>query len=210
MTDKSAVQGSAISRPAARQKGQRTRQAIIDEARRILVDEGYENFVLRQIAKNIGIQPGNLEYYFPTKKDLVWEVLAPENDKYTVTYGSMVRNATTPSEKILAMVDFLLEDIKLKATCTIWYTIWALAPHDAEIADVMDQWYQSYLASLGNLLQQTVPTLSAERAHHLARIITALMDGLTNQIGFGKPDHPTMKGFEDEIRRSIVMLFELS
>lgn len=209
MTDKPSNASEGSTRPAARKKGERTRQSIVDEARRILVDEGYDSFVLRQIAKNIGIQPGNLQYYFPTKKELIWEVLVPEIDKYSGTYASMMGNATTRSAKILAMVEFLLEDIKLKSTCTIWYTIWAIAPHDPEMADVMDRFYQSYLESLGTLLQRAAPELSDRRAHHLARMITALMDGLTNQIGYGKPNHESLEGFEDEIKSSILHLIDL-
>jgi len=197
-------------RPRARKKGEITRQAIVDEARRILVDEGYENFVLRQIAKNIGIQPGNLQYYFPTKKDLIWEVLSPEINKYSTTYNELSEGTSSGSAKILTMVNFLLEDIKSKATCNIWFTIWALAPHDPEIADLMDRWYQAYLEDLAKLIQAAEPKLALQRAHHIARIITALMDGMTNQIGHGKPRHKTIEGLEDEIRSTLLHLVTLS
>jgi len=197
------------TRPAARQKGNKTRQTIIAEARRILVDEGFENFVLRKIAKNIGIRPGNLQYYYPTKKDLLWEVLTPEIDKYEDTYAAVIENSTSKSAKILAMVDFLLKDIRVKSTCTIWYTIWALAPHDDEVAEIMDRWYDAYINALATLLQKADPTIPDRRANHLARMITALMDGLTNQIGYGKPQHPSLDGFENEIRMAILHLINI-
>lgn len=208
MTEK--TDQSIIPRPRARRKGEMTRLAIVKEARRILVDEGYENFVLRKIAKNIGIQPGNLQYYFPTKKDLIWEVLSPEISKYSGTYTEVTTTASTGSAKILATVDFLLDDIKVKSTCNIWFTIWALAPHDPEIAEIMDRWYQEYLASLAQLIKASMPNLSEQRANHVARIITALMDGMTNQIGYGKPRHDTLEGIEDEIRSTILHLVTLS
>ncbi len=197
------------TRPAARQKGNKTRQTIIAEARRILVDEGYENFVLRKIAKNIGIQPGNLQYYYATKKDLLWEVLTPEFDKYEGTYEALMAQGTSKSAKILALVDFLLEDIKVKSTCTIWYTIWALAPHDEEVAETMDRWYETYIATLAKLLISADSSMQPGRANHLARIITALMDGLTNQIGYGKPRHASTDGLENEIRTSILHLVNI-
>jgi AcrR family transcriptional regulator len=208
MTEK--TDQSIIPRPRARRKGEITRLAIVEEARRILVDEGYENFVLRKIAKNVGIQPGNLQYYFPTKKDLIWEVLSPEISKYSGTYTEVTTNVSTGSAKILATVDFLLDDIKVKSTCNIWFTIWALAPHDPEIAEIMDRWYQEYLASLAQLIKASMPNLSEQRANHVARIITALMDGMTNQIGYGKPRHDTLEGIEDEIRSTILHLVTLS
>ena len=191
-------------RPAARKKGRKTRQAILNEARRILVDEGYENFVLRKIAKNIGIQPGNLQYYYSTKKELMWEVLSPEFDKYGDIYESMIEHGASKSAKVLAMVDFLLKDIKVKSTCTIWYTIWALAPHDPEVAEIMDRWYASYLTALSKLILSANPNMHPRRANHVARIITAIMDGMTNQIGYGKPYHDSLEGLENELRTAIL------
>lgn len=198
------------TRPAARKKGEKTRQAIIDEARRILVEEGYENFVLRKIAKNIGIQPGNIQYYYGTKKELLWEVLTPEIDKYEDTYESVAKHGTSKSAKILAVVDFLLKDIKVKSTCNIWFTVWALAQHDDEVAETMDRWYETYLSALANLIQSTDPEMHPRRAGHLARIITALIDGLTNQIGYGKPHHESIDGLENELRTSILHLVNLN
>jgi len=197
------------TRPAARKKGEKTRQAIIDEARRILVDEGYENFVLRRIAKNIGIQPGNIQYYYATKKELLWEVLTPEIDKYEDTYDSISEHGTSKSAKVLAMVDFLLKDIKVKSTCNIWFTVWALAQHDTEVAEIMDKWYETYISDLAKLLQSTDPNMHPRRSWHLARMITALMDGLTNQIGYGKPHHETIDGLDNEIRTSILHLINM-
>lgn len=197
------------ARPKARRKGEKTRQAILEEARRILVDEGYENFVLRKIAKNIGIQPGNLQYYFPTKKELLWEVLTPEIDKYEDTYQTVTEKGTSKSAKILAMVDFLLADIRIKSTCTIWYTIWALAPHDKEVAEIMDRFYETYITALSRLLLNADPNIHPRRANHIARIITALMDGMTNQIGYGKPQHESLEGLENELRSSIMHIVNM-
>lgn len=197
------------SRPAARKKGNKTRQSIIDEARRILVDEGYENFVVRRIAKNIGIQPGNIQYYYATKKELLWEVLTPEIDKYAHTYTTIAQYGSSKSAKVLAAVDFLLNDIKVKSTCNIWFTVWALSQHDKEVAEIMDRFYEFYIPSLAKLLLSTDSNMSSRRAHHLARMITALMDGMTNQIGYGKPHHPDIEGLENELRTSILHLVNL-
>ncbi len=199
-----------VARPAARQKGEKTRQAIIEEARRILVDEGYENFVLRKIANNIGIRPGNLQYYFATKNELLWEVLTPEINKYEDTYQNVVKHGSTKSAKILSMVDFLLQDIKVKSTCNIWFTIWALAPHDKEVADIMDRFYETYINALATLIKAADESISAHRANHLARIITALMDGMTNQIGYGKPHHPSLDGLESELRTAILHIVNMN
>jgi AcrR family transcriptional regulator len=196
-------------RPAARIKGDKTRQSIINEARRVLVDEGYENFVMRRIAKNLGIQPGNIQYYYATKKELLWEVLTPEIDKYADTYQAITQNGSSKSAKVLATVDFLLNDIRLKSTCNIWFTVWALSQHDDEVAEIMDRFYAFYISALAKLLCSTDTNMSTRRGHHLARMITALMDGMTNQIGYGKPHHSDIDGLENELRTAILHLVNL-
>lgn len=187
-------------------KGQKTRQAIIDEATNILVNEGYENFVLRQIAKRVGIQPGNLQYYYRTKNELLWEVLTPEIDKYEDTYIQLASKASTKAGKILALVDFLLADISVKSTCNIWFTIWALAPHDDEVAEIMDRFYLKYNQELSKLLRHADPDMGEQRSKHVACILTALFDGMTNQIGYGKPQHDFHVGIEDELRTTVLTL----
>ncbi len=191
-------------------KGQKTRQAIINEATNILVNEGYENFVIRQIAKRVGIQPGNLQYYYPTKKELLWEVLTPESDKYEDTYLKLAEKATTKSGKVLALVDFLIADIREKATCNIWFTIWALAPHDDEVAEIMDRFYLKYNESLSRLLRHADPDMPEQRSKHLACLLTALFDGMTNQIGYGKSKHEFHVGIEDELRSAVLALVGVS
>src|SRR5271156_3093587 len=70
-------------------KGKGTRARIIGITRSILVDEGYESFVLRQIAARAGISPGNHQYYFASKKELLQAVLEPELARYNETYAAV-------------------------------------------------------------------------------------------------------------------------
>ena len=169
-------------------------------ARSILVDEGYDRFVIRQISARVGIKPGNLQYYFANKKELLQAVLAPELARYHETYATLTHDKSGRNEAILAVVDFLLEEIKLKATCNIWYTVWALAPQDADIAALMDDWYQQYMGVLKSVIRTANPAISERRAGHIACLLTGLMDGLTNQIGYGKHTHAIHNGLESTVR----------
>jgi AcrR family transcriptional regulator len=185
-------------------KGHDTRERIVAVARSILVDEGYDRFVLRQIAARAGIKPGNLQYYFASKKELLQAVLEPELARYHDTFAGVTRRRSGRNAALLAVVDFLLQEIKLKATCNIWYTVWALAPQDADIAALMDDWYQKYLRELRTLILGANPLLGRRRAGHIAALLTAVMDGLTNQIGYGKVPRAIHRGLEAAVRRSFL------
>jgi AcrR family transcriptional regulator len=181
-------------------KGQDTRDRIIAAARAILVDEGYDNFVVRQISARVGIKPGNLQYYFANKKELLQAVLEPELARYHEAFASVTCDKSGKSEIILAVVDFLLKEVTRKAACNIWYTVWALAPQEQDISALMDDWYQKYLQELQSVIRSANPAISERRAGHIACILTAIMDGLTNQIGYGKVPHDIHAGLESAVR----------
>jgi AcrR family transcriptional regulator len=191
-----------------RRKGQDTRERIIAAARAILVDEGYDNFVVRQISARVGIRPGNLQYYFANKKELLQAVLEPELARYHQAFESVIRGKTGTHEVIGAVVDFLLEEVKQKATCNIWYTVWALAPQDEDIAALMDDWYHKYMRDLRGVIRSANRAISERRAGHIASVLTALMDGLTNQIGYGKVRHDLHRGVEGAVRALVLDLVD--
>ena len=189
-------------------KGRSTRERIIAVARAILVDEGYDKFVVRQISARAGIKPGNLQYYFANKKELLQAVLEPELSRYHQTFAAVTRDKSGKNEVILAVVDFLLQEITLKSTCNIWYTVWALAPQHPDIAALMDDWYQQYLRELRRVVCSANPGISETRAGHIACILTAIMDGLTNQIGYGKLPHDIHGRLESTVRSLFLELVQ--
>ena len=191
-----------------RRKGQDTRERIIAVARAILVDEGYDSFVVRQISARAGIKPGNLQYYFANKKELLQAVLEPELARYHETFAAVTGDKSGKNEAILAVVDFLLEEITRKSTCNIWYTVWALAPQDQDIAALMDDWYQKYMRELQNVIRSVNPAISERTAGHVACLLTAVMDGLTNQIGYGKVPHEIHSGLATAVRTLFLELVQ--
>lgn len=51
-----------------------TRERILKSSRRLFNEKGYAATTLAEIAKSVGIAPGNLTYHFPTKVQLVTEL----------------------------------------------------------------------------------------------------------------------------------------
>lgn len=200
---------NAAGKPGIRKKGQETRQKIIDVGRTILVEEGYENFILRRVAAEAKIKPGNLQYYFSSKKELLSAVLLSEISRYKDIYAQFADRGKGAREVTDAVVDFLIKEIRLKSTTNIWYVVWAQSAHDEDLAKVMDEWYLEYMGSLRELFKATVPGLSDRRAGHAASLLTALMDGLTNQIGHGRKRHRLHDEIEDSIKLTLFSLLQV-
>lgn len=56
-------------------KGHETRELILRTALHILIEEGYRAMSMRRIASACGMRLGNLTYHYPTREDLVRELL---------------------------------------------------------------------------------------------------------------------------------------
>ena len=62
-----------------------TKQKILDTARTLFNESGYNSVSLRDIAKTVGISEGNLTYYFQKKENLMEELLANGVDTFPAT-----------------------------------------------------------------------------------------------------------------------------
>jgi AcrR family transcriptional regulator len=81
------------------------RQRILDAAAKILARHGYAEATLAAIAEDVGTHAGSIYYYFPSREDLVKEVL--------LTSLRRMRNTVQPSPDEDATVSPL---IRLKTT----------------------------------------------------------------------------------------------
>jgi AcrR family transcriptional regulator len=60
-------------------KTDRTRQAIIDAAYQLIIEQGYAATSMRQIAAQAGMSPGSLYNHFPSKQDLFSAILSEKH-----------------------------------------------------------------------------------------------------------------------------------
>ena len=77
-------------------KGAARRDEILAEARAILVDEGLDRFVLREIAARVGILLGNLQYYYATRDDLLEALVRTELARNTAEVAALVSHWSLP------------------------------------------------------------------------------------------------------------------
>lgn len=52
-----------------------TRQDILDTAKRLFNEQGYNNVTTRDISETLGISKGNLTYYFKKKEDIIEAII---------------------------------------------------------------------------------------------------------------------------------------
>ncbi|MEA4833328.1 MAG: TetR/AcrR family transcriptional regulator [Oscillospiraceae bacterium] len=58
------------------------KELILDESKKIMYAEGYSGISIRRVAKKCGIAVGTIYNYFPTKKELIVEMMASFWEEY--------------------------------------------------------------------------------------------------------------------------------
>ncbi len=166
-------------------KGEERREAIEAAARRMLLDDGYAGVSLRRIATKLGISVGNLQYYFPTKDDLVEAVITGETQKPIDMLGDIAWSPDDAPASIHAAVGALLRYYASEAG-RFYAVMESLALHDPRYAKLKADGYAYVLDYIEHLIGLVSPDLAADRRAGLAQVLVALIDGASLQVQFAR------------------------
>jgi AcrR family transcriptional regulator len=195
------------ARPRRGRKGERRRREIIDTARQILLEEGWANLALRDVAVRLGMTHGNLQYYFPTKDDLLLAVFDEEVAKYTTGLHDAAAAASSRQARLEAIVDSALDEM-LTPEVRLWYVAHATASHSPEMREVLRRENERYREALAEELGEIASELSEQRRRHLAQLIQALLDGVAMQLSYADPSDADVKALFRELKSAVVTLID--
>lgn len=83
------------------------RRKILDAAKILFLDQGYEKTSIRNIADAIEYSPGTMYHYFKDKNDLFYELHREAINSFIKIFGNVI-NIEDPFEQLLAMgVEYL-------------------------------------------------------------------------------------------------------
>ena len=192
---------------ATQKRGAQRVDEILDAATVVLVQSGYGDFTMRRIADQAGMKLGNLQYYFPTKSDLLQALLEGEFDRYTLERQKLVGESNaTPKSLLNKLLDYILRDQENARCCSIFWELWALSTHDTGAAKVMDKFYQAYCAEIATLFREVNPNLGKRAAERRAALAVSMLEGLSLLRGHGKTRHSNINGIENELRETLLAL----
>jgi len=165
---------------AVLEKGLRRSEEILDAAATLLVEDGYAQLSTRKIAARAGIRPGNLQYYYRTKQDVVRALL----DRYLAVSMRAIEervaaSAGTPEARLRSGIEGILADQQVGRSCEFFREIWALAARDRAVANAVQDFYARYRDGIAQALLAVNPALGAARAKRRAALVVAMLEGLT-------------------------------
>jgi AcrR family transcriptional regulator len=155
------------------------RPELVDLARSVLVDEGLDRFVLRNIAARAGMTVGNLQYYFPTRDDLLTAVIEAEFDRDLAAIRGVV--AETGAGGLTTIAQRLVGNW-CDGGSSVFAALSLLAFHHERFRLLNREIYTTFYAELGTVIRAADPEADDAEVAARARLITALLDGVAIQI----------------------------
>lgn len=179
---------------ARRLNNSQTRQHIINTARQLFTERGFDNTSLKEIADAAGISPGTLFYYYSSKSNLIFDVTDQYFETLThrlvgwVAEANAVNSQSQPNSKsILRYVFNTIVHDTLRGKLHHYLIEQAVSCDPAMRARFLQK-YQEWRQMIEEGVMPFVPQPD-ERAL-LAHIITSVLDGLVIQAILGAPNLP--------------------
>lgn len=190
-------------------KGHETREEILRQALEILINEGYRAMSMRRVATACGMKFGNLTYHFPTREDLVRELLDAVISSYELAFGEVVHQpGLDPRRRLADICQLILGDILTKKTTHVFPELWALSNHDPFVLARVQELYSRARAPLVEIVGEIRPDLPESEREALALFISSSMEGTTPFAGYEKPFNQLMPKLEKIAVHAFIGLVE--
>ena len=190
-------------------KGKKRSSDIMEACKTVLIDKGYTQFSLRDIAKEAGIHLSNLQYYFRTREDLIRGLIDYNTHSYIQKYTELFTILpTTPLARFTAVIDYLIEDIKDPKTRRFFIQFWALLDAFGGHTDrLLNDMYAPHIQSLNNYIEELNPLLSPGVRQQRAAMIASMIEGMMlmlEEANEGLDENEA--GLEIEMRKQIIRI----
>ncbi|MFS1511414.1 TetR/AcrR family transcriptional regulator [Chengkuizengella sp. SCS-71B] len=158
-----------------------TKQKIVDAAYRVLAEQGYDKTSMKQIAKEAGVAQGLINYYFESKEDLLFELFHEESCRYSEELSKL--------SEIPMSDNFIHEALQVPKQLVMdqpeWhrlrFELFAIGLRSKRGAQEITRSSMMDREQTINELSR-LPISEELNIQGLARIITAVMDGLSLQM----------------------------
>ena len=168
-------------------KGQERIEIILEVAREVFVENGYNKLTMRRVALMAGITVGNLNYYYQTKEALFRDMLDNILKSYLKEFDKIIEDASAvPEERFTSVIEYLVQDLNTQETTKFFPELWALSNHDPYAAQLMNQMYTAERQVIYNLIDGVNPELKEDSKRELALYISCSIEGMTMFLGAGK------------------------
>lgn len=194
-------------------KGEQTRQRILDVSQRLILQNGFSGTAIDEIIYEAGITKGGFFYHFKNRSDLARQLMVrflEEDDRILNELVDRARDLVDdPLQQVLAFLKLYAETVEameeVHPGCLVASYTYESNQFDAEIQQLtregVDSWRRLFLALFERVQQDYECEVSIE---NLADMLNALLEGgivMSRIQGSNRILAQQMLQFRDYIRR---------
>ena len=158
-------------------KGRERIAKILESASQLLVEQGMEDFSVNKVAARAGISLGNLQYYFPRKKDLLFALLQSQLGPAQERVRAVADTADCDKQLLRDIVgDALGMNLRDDTCAAVWTTV-AMALYDPEMKSLADWWYSLYRDIITETVVRYNPDLEKDQIPSVVLTIMSAIEG---------------------------------
>lgn len=175
------------------------RAQIVEVARRLLVDSGYEAVTMRAVATGAGMSLAGLQHIYADKAALVDAMTDGIGSDYDDVYDDLANEVLGGEAALRNFISYVvLDDIQKPETAGFFFEMWRLAHREPAANVAVSKLYANQLDRMVTLVNRANPGLSTSEAAARAAIIMGSTDGFMNTIGVGKTRPTALSDVRDD------------
>ncbi len=181
--------------PLARRRGNPTAQRLLNAAREVLIRDGSAAFSMRNVAQEAQLRLATVQYYFPTRDDLVRAMMRDTESRYRAACEQCLASVPAkPLERFKAILRFYLKDVADPLTRRWIIQMWALlSTLDAQSGTLLDDFYDMDISGLHTYIADLCPDTPATEIRRRATLLAAMLEGLVVVRGAHSPRPAELK-----------------
>ena len=181
------------------------REQMLRAALEVIVERGYADTRIADVAERTGTSPALVIYYFKTRDQLLTEALRYSEDAWYAAGVKRLESIGTAAGRLtelIAMTCLPDTDPAPRSEWLLWLDLWALSPRSAGVAAVRrkfdERWRGSCRATV--LAGQEAGEFRPVDAEEFAVTLSALLDGMAVQIALEDADVPPARAYDLAMR----------
>jgi AcrR family transcriptional regulator len=175
----------------------------------VIVERGFPETRIADVAERAGVSPALVIYYFKTKDNLLAEAMRYSEDGW---YAEMARrtadieSAAGRLEEVVSMCCLPSSEAEeagaIEESWAVWLDLWAQALRDPEVRLVREEFDEHFRQTIRQIVRDGITASEFKEVNEddFAVGYSALLDGFAIQIALGDPVVDARRAFELAMR----------
>src|SRR5579859_1367815 len=181
------------------------REQMLRAALEVIVERGYADTRIADVAERTGTSPGLVIYYFKTRDQLLTEAIRNSEDTWYAEGQrrlAALGSATSQLAELIAMTCLPETDPEPESWWLLWLDVWALAPRSAGVAAVRKEYDDRWRHTIRDIVRAGIEAgeFAAVDPEDFAVTLSSLLDGLAVQIALKDTDVKPQRAYELAMR----------